>query len=86
MDLGVTLSSSITDILAWFNLDGYVFEVLPFMNKNLFDFLVDREFYPFDVQRVPQHSSVDRDPPPVAKADRVVTRKDAQLRHYTHRH
>lgn len=43
------LSSSITEILAWFNLDGYVFEILPFMNKNLFEILVDRQFAPFDV-------------------------------------
>ena len=44
-----TSSSSITEILAWFNLDGYVFEVLPFMNKNLFEILIQREFQPFDV-------------------------------------
>ena len=42
-------SSYITEILAWFNIDGYVFEVLPFMNKNLFEILIEREFKPFDV-------------------------------------
>ena len=42
-------SPSITELLAWFNMDGYVFEVLPFMNKNLFEMLIDRQFQPFDV-------------------------------------
>lgn len=42
-------SPSITELLAWFNLDGYVFEVLPFMNKNLFEILIERQFRPFDV-------------------------------------
>lgn len=42
-------SPYITEILAWFNIDGYVFEVLPFMNKNLFEILIDRSFQPFDV-------------------------------------
>lgn len=45
----ICVSSSITELLAWFNLDGYVFEVLPFMNKNLFEILIDRQFRPFDV-------------------------------------
>lgn len=40
----------ITEILAWFNIDGYVFEVLPFMNKNLFEILIEREFKPFDTE------------------------------------
>ena len=43
-------SPYITEILAWFNIDGYVFEVLPFMNKNLFEILIDRSFQPFDVR------------------------------------
>ena len=43
-------SNSITEILAWFNLDGYVFEIMPFMNKNLFEILIQRDFKPFDVR------------------------------------
>ena len=42
-------SPYITEILAWFNLEGYVFEILPFMNKNLFEILIERDCKPFDV-------------------------------------
>ena len=84
--LEITLSSSITDIIAWFNLQGYVFEVLPFMNKNLYEILSARQFKPFDVLLVPQHSSIGRDSSLIAKTDGFFIRKDAQLLHYTHRH
>ena len=42
-------SPYITEILAWFNLEGYVFVLLPFMNKNLFEILIERDCKPFDV-------------------------------------
>ena len=51
----ITPSPYITEILAWFNIDGYVFEVLPFMNKNLFEILIARSFTPFDVSSVFVH-------------------------------
>lgn len=40
----------IPEILAWFNIDGYVFEVIPFMDKNLFEILLQNKFAPFDIE------------------------------------
>ncbi|KAK8809545.1 hypothetical protein WA158_000488 [Blastocystis sp. Blastoise] len=40
----------IPEILAWFNIDGYVFEVIPFMDKNLFEILLQNKFNPFDIE------------------------------------
>lgn len=80
-------SNSITEILAWFNLDGFVFEIMPFMNKNLFEILIQRDFKPFDVRFLfPATSLADHHAPSSSPTDGFLSRKNAQLWYHPHGH